>query len=109
MEPLFIFVEDLKSIYSELNELHSNAISFDAITNVTQMVEFVSNKVIMGNVSTFALENNSRENIKNIAENCIRSGCDILSPACGIGTKTSMDNIRSMVDAAKEYRNKRSK
>ena len=49
----------LKSIYNELNELHSNAISFDAITSVTQMVEFVNNKVIMGNVSTFALENNS--------------------------------------------------
>ena len=93
----------LKSIYSELKELHSNAISFDAITNVTQMVEFVDNKVIMGNVSTFALENNSQENIKSIAENCIHSGCDILSPACGIGTKTSMDNIRSMVEAAKEY------
>ncbi|GCD11019.1 methylcobamide:CoM methyltransferase MtbA [Clostridium tagluense] len=93
----------LKSIYSELKELHSNAISFDAITNVTQMVEFVDNKVIMGNVSTFALENSSQENIKSIAQNCMHSGCDILSPACGIGTKTSMDNIRSMVDAAKGY------
>ena len=36
----------------------------------------------------------------------MHSGCDILSPACGIGTKTSMDNIRSMVDAAKEYSEK---
>jgi MtaA/CmuA family methyltransferase len=96
----------LKSIYSELVELHSNAISFDAITNVTQMVEFVNNKVIMGNVSTFALENNSIENIKNIAENCMNSGCDILSPACGIGTKTSMVNIRSMVESAKGYSRK---
>ncbi|MBU3142654.1 methylcobamide:CoM methyltransferase MtbA [Clostridium sp. CF012] len=96
----------LKGIYSELKELHSNVISFDAITNVTQMVEFVDNKVIMGNVSTFALENNSREDIKTIAENCMNGGCDILSPACGIGTKTSMDNIRSMVDAAKEYSRK---
>jgi len=94
----------LKSIYNELSELHSNAISFDSITSVTQVVESVNNKVIMGNVSTFALENNSRENIKDIAENCIHSGCDILSPACGVGTKTSVDNIRSMVEAAKEYR-----
>ena len=94
----------LKSIYNELNDLHSDAISFDSITNVTQVVELVNNKVIMGNVSTFALENNSVGNIKNIAEHCIHSGCDILSPACGIGTRTSVDNIRSMVDVAKEYR-----
>jgi MtaA/CmuA family methyltransferase len=93
----------LKSIYNELNELHSDAISFDSITSITEVVESVKNKTIMGNVSTFALENSSRENIKNIAENCINSGCNILSPACGVGTKTSVDNIRSMVEAAKEY------
>ena len=91
----------LKSIYNELNELHSDAISFDAITSVTEVVMGVKNKVIMGNVSTFALENSSIENIKGIAENCIHSGCDILSPACGIGPRTSVDNIRSMVEVAK--------
>ncbi len=93
----------LKSIYHELNALTSDAISFDSITSVKQVAENVSGKAIMGNVSTFALENNTPEKIKSISKNCIDSGVNILSPACGIGPRTRMANIRAMVKAVKEY------
>jgi len=91
----------LKSIYEELNALNSDAISFDSITSVREVCENVSNKAVMGNVSTFTLENGTRESIKVQALNCLDSGVNILSPACGIGPKTKFDNIKAMLDVVK--------
>lgn len=93
----------LKSIYNELNDLHSDAVSFDSITNAKQVVENVPGKVIMGNVSTFAIENGTKESLKNISNECLKSGVDILSPACGIGARSKLDNIKVLVECAKKY------
>ncbi|WP_306819700.1 methylcobamide:CoM methyltransferase MtbA [Metaclostridioides mangenotii] len=93
----------LKTIYNELNNLHSDAVSFDSITNVKQVVENVQGKIIMGNVSTFAIENGTKESLKNISNACLKSGVDILSPACGIGVKSKLDNIKILVECAKQY------
>lgn len=94
----------LKSIYEELNSLNSDAISFDSITSIRQVCENVHNKAIMGNVSTFTLENGSTEDIKDLTLNCLGSGVNILSPACGIGPKTAFRHIKTMVETAKEYK-----
>jgi [methyl-Co(III) methanol-specific corrinoid protein]:coenzyme M methyltransferase len=94
----------LKSIYEELNSLNSHAISFDSITSVRQVCENVHNKAIMGNVSTFTLENGSEGNIKDLTLNCLDSGVNILSPACGIGPKTSFGQIKKMVETSKKYK-----
>jgi len=92
----------LKSIYNELNELESDAISFDSITSVKEVVGTVHNKSIMGNVSTLALEENTSEQIEETSRFCIKSGVNILSPACGIGPRTPLINIQAMVKACKE-------
>ncbi len=94
----------LKSIYSELNELHSNAVSFDSITSIKQMCSNVKDKAIMGNMSTFSLENARPEDIRKMCFNCIKSGVDILSPACGIGPRTPLVNIKAMVKTAKDFK-----
>ncbi|MHC6179905.1 methylcobamide:CoM methyltransferase MtbA [Clostridium sp. JNZ X4-2] len=94
----------LRSIYSELNDLHSNVISFDSITSVKQVCKNVKNKVIMGNVSTFSLENAKPEDIRKMCFNCMESGVDILSPACGIGPRTPLVNIKTMVKAARDFK-----
>lgn len=93
----------LKSIYKELNSLHSDAISFDSITNVKQVIENVSNKAIMGNVSTFALENSDTESLKTMCDSCLKNGVDIISPACGIGVRTKLDNIQVLLECTKNY------
>jgi [methyl-Co(III) methanol-specific corrinoid protein]:coenzyme M methyltransferase len=94
----------LKSIYNELNELNSNAISFDSVTSVTQVVRNVAGKAIMGNISTLALESSSPESLKRLAKGCLDMGVNILSPACGIGARTKLENIQSIVEATKEYK-----
>lgn len=93
----------LKSIYKELNSLHSDAISFDSITSVTQVKENVSNKAIMGNVSTFALENSDVKSLETMCNACLKNGVDILSPACGVGVRTKIDNIKVLKECAKNY------
>lgn len=94
----------LKGIYQELNALNSDAISFDSISGVKQVAQNVTGKAVMGNVSTFALENSSPEKIERISKHCIHNGVNILSPACGIGPRTGIENIRAMVRAAKAFR-----
>lgn len=93
----------LKSIYNELNALNSDAVSFDSITSASQVAENVKNKAIIGNVSTLALENNTPESLKTISKTCLDNGVNILSPACGIGPRTSLTNIQSLIEAVKEY------
>lgn len=93
----------LRSIYSELNLLKSEVISFDSITSVREVVKNVGeNKAVMGNVSTLTIEKGCPENIKKLANGCIKNGVDILSPACGIGAKTKLKNIKTLVETAKE-------
>lgn len=92
----------LKTIYPQLNKFNSLAISFDSITDVKQVIENVHNKAIMGNVSTYTLEYGTEEKVKAISKMCINNGVDILSPACGVGVRTSLANLKSMVNSAKE-------
>lgn len=94
----------LKSIYKELNTLNSDAVSFDSITSAKQVIENVPNKVIMGNISTFALENSDKESIEAMCNSCLNSGVDILSPACGIGVRTKLENINVLVECAKNHK-----
>lgn len=91
----------LKSVYEEINSLKSDAISFDSITDVKQVVENVSKKAIMGNVSTFTLENGTVDAVERMSKACIKFGVDILSPACGIGVRTKLENIQTMVNVCK--------
>lgn len=93
----------LKSVYRELKDLKCDAISVDAITSIEKVVENLPGKVIMGNLSTYALEYKSPLGIKNMAENCLLSGAKILAPACGIGPRTPLVNIQMMLEAAKEH------
>lgn len=96
----------LKGIYRELNLLGCDAISFDAITDVRQVAEHVTGKVLMGNVSTFALENSGPEKVTALCKSCLAHGVGILAPACGIGPRTPFENIKAMVHAAKKGENK---
>ncbi len=92
----------LKSIYKELNDLHSDVVSFDSISSVTQVLKNVENKAVMGNVSTLTIQNSTKEEVEKLANACMNLGVDILSPACGIGTKSPIENVRAMVNAAKK-------
>ena len=90
--------------YKELRTKNmANAISFDSVTSVRQVAGTVHDKAIMGNVSTYALEIAGPEKVRIISNNCLANGVNILSPACGIGPRTPLENIKAMVAAARAY------
>lgn len=89
-------------VYSELNEIKADAFSFDAMVSIREVKKQMPNRIIMGNVSSFALQFSDEKKIKAITKNVINSGVDIVSPACGLGTQSSLKNIQVMLATVKE-------
>ena len=89
-------------MYPQLSQLGSDAISVDAAVNLEKLRENVPGKVIMGNVSTFALAAGKSDTIHSLCRGCLRSGVDILAPACGLGTTTALSSIRILMETVKE-------
>jgi [methyl-Co(III) methanol-specific corrinoid protein]:coenzyme M methyltransferase len=91
----------LLPVLDQLKNIKSRVLSIDAITNLRKVKQALPEKVIMGNVSTFLLEKGTPERVRKAAIVSINQGAGILSPACGIGANTPIENIRAMADAAK--------
>ena len=78
----------MKSIYTQVGAIRSNALSFDSMVSIKEVKKHLPNRIIMGNVSTYALEFSTPEKIIQLTQFCVKSGSDIISPACGLGTKS---------------------
>lgn len=94
----------LKPIYPQLAQLKCSALSVDAIVNVKALKEALPGMPIMGNVSTFALAGGEKATIQKLCRSCIGNGVDILAPACGLGTTTTVDSIRILMQSVTEMR-----
>lgn len=92
----------LHSIYPQLRMLECDAVSVDAIVNVRELRKNVPGKAIMGNVSTFALANGKESLIRSLCRSSLEGGVDILAPACGLGTTSSVESIALMMKCAEE-------
>lgn len=92
----------LKPIYPQLAKLECSVLSVDAIVNVKALKEALTEMPIMGNVSTFALAGGEENTIRKLCHSCIRNGVDILAPACGLGTTTTVDSIRLLMKSVTE-------
>ncbi len=76
----------MRSVYEQIDKVHSDALSFDAIVPLKEARKNLQDRVLMGNVSTFALEFGDEERVQKLTKFCVQSGSDIISPACGLGT-----------------------
>lgn len=92
----------MRPVYREVNELHSNVLSFDSIVPMKEAREYLKDRVLMGNVSTYALEFGDPERVKMLTASCRKNGSDILSPACGLGMKSPLRNVQSILECLKE-------
>jgi MtaA/CmuA family methyltransferase len=91
---------DTTSIIESLNLIGADAYSFDSIVNIKSVKEKMDSKV-MGNVNTQLLQDGPGERIISITKNCIKSGSDIIAPACGLSMSTSIENLKLMTDSVK--------
>lgn len=92
----------MSPVYREMCELHSNVLSFDSVVSMKEARERLKGRVLMGNVSTYALEFGSPKKVGLLTKGCVKSGSDIISPACGLGMKSPLVNIQAILSSLKE-------
>ncbi|MBQ7077913.1 MAG: methylcobamide--CoM methyltransferase [Lachnospiraceae bacterium] len=90
-------------VLAEANEINSDAFSFDAIVGLKDIRKNMQDKIIMGNVSTYAIEGQDEEKVKQMTKLCITQGMDIISPACGLGMGSPLKNVQAVLTGTKEY------
>lgn len=95
---------DVRPLGDLLSGIAAESISVDSMVSIKTLRELAPNKVSMGNVSTYLLEKGNSEDIAKHGDRCLRAGVGILAPACGIGPKTPVANIKSLSLAGCEDR-----
>lgn len=93
----------LDRVLDEVARIDCDAFSFDATISVRAMRERLPGRVLMGNVSTFALEEATPEKVRTMTGVTLRSGVDVVAPACGISMSTPTENLRAMTDAVRRW------
>ncbi len=91
----------MKTVMHLIPGIRSDAISVDAMVSLRSLKQAYPQLTTMGNVSTYLLEFGTAAEIAGIAERLVRDGVDIISPACGLSTATSLENIRAMTAAVR--------
>lgn len=92
----------MKNVYQQVDMVHSDVLSFDSVVSMKEARKNLEGRVLMGNVSTYALEFGDPGRISRLTKNCVESGSDIISPACGLGTRSPLSNIQAILQTLKE-------
>lgn len=92
----------MHSVYKEINEVHSDVLSFDSVVPMKEARANLKDRVLMGNVSTYAIEFGDTDRVKMLTESCRRGGSDIISPACGLGMKSPITNVKAILECLTE-------
>ncbi len=89
---------NMNSVKNHIVKLRADAISTDALVNLRLLKEEFPTLTTMGNLSTYLLEFGAPDKISAQTERLIHDGIDIISPACGLSTSTSLQNITAMTN-----------
>lgn len=87
----------MNPVYEQAAEIRSHVLSFDSAVPMREARAHLPGRVLMGNVSTYALEFGDPDKVSELAKNCIKNGSDILSPACGLGMRSPLKNVQAML------------
>ena len=93
----------MQPVYKQVAEIRSHVLSFDSMVPMQEAKANLSGRILMGNVSTYALEFGDSEKVASLARYCMEHGSSILSPACGLGMKSPLINVQAMLKAASAY------
>lgn len=92
---------ELKAVKPLISQLKADAVSTDAMVNLRLLKEEFAGLTTMGNVSTYLLELGEPDRVARQTELLVRDGVDIISPACGLSTASSLANITAMTETVK--------
>lgn len=93
---------DIKRVRHLLPKLHCDALSTDAMVSLSRLKADFPSITTMGNLSTFALQWKKPDEIRSATKTLVASGVDIISPACGLSTSTTLENVRALTRAVTE-------
>ncbi|AEF86154.1 methyltransferase MtaA/CmuA family [Treponema primitia ZAS-2] len=93
---------DLGAVKPYLGELRGDALSVDAMVNLSALKQENSGLIAMGNISTYLLESGAEEVIAKSTRYLVEQGIDIIAPACGLSTSTPLGNIQALTRAVTE-------
>jgi MtaA/CmuA family methyltransferase len=91
----------MEAVKKYIPEIKSDAISTDALVNLKLLKEEYPQITTMGNLSTFLLELGTPDKISVQTQRLIKDGINIISPACGLSTATTIENINAMTNTVK--------
>lgn len=89
---------DVKALRGVLDGVVAPVISIDSNVSFRTLRQLAPEHGTMGNVSTYLLEYGKAETLRTVAANRVNEGVDIIAPACGIGPRTPVANIRAVAD-----------
>jgi MtaA/CmuA family methyltransferase len=92
---------DVRSLVNALPRISAPVISVDSIVPIRTLRALAPEHLTMGNVSTYVLEYGTPETLTTVARSRIDAGVDIVAPACGIGARTPLRNIRAVADTVR--------
>ena len=92
----------MHAVYEQINKISANALSFDAVVPIKEARANLPGRVVMGNVSTFAIELRDQETVRKLTRMCIRNGSDIVAPACGLGMGSPSETVRTVLETVRE-------
>jgi [methyl-Co(III) methanol-specific corrinoid protein]:coenzyme M methyltransferase len=95
---------DIKAVKKHFFNLRGDALSVDAMVNLSGLKEENSEITAMGNLSTYLLESGTPERVYRAAGILLKKNIDIIAPACGLSTSSPLVNIQSFTAAVKEAR-----
>jgi [methyl-Co(III) methanol-specific corrinoid protein]:coenzyme M methyltransferase len=93
----------MKSVYDKVAKILSDAFSFDAVVSLREAKKQLPDKVIMGNVSTFAIEMQDEKTVEKLTRSCYSGGSDIISPACGLGMGSPLSNVQTVLRTVRTF------
>ncbi|GFO60617.1 methylcobamide--CoM methyltransferase [Geomonas silvestris] len=90
---------NVKALGDGLSQLSAHALSIDSLVGIDVLRELAPGRPTMGNISTILLEQGTPEQLARASRRCLEQGVDILAPACGIGPRTPLANIRAVAES----------
>jgi MtaA/CmuA family methyltransferase len=89
----------VQSLGTSISAIAADCISVDSVVSIAKLKELAPSKIAMGNVSTYVMTKGHPDSVLKNGRRCIRIGADVLAPACGMSTRTPLENVRSLSKA----------
>lgn len=93
---------NMNTVKNLIPQIKSDAISTDAVVNLRLLKEEFPSLTTMGNLSTYLLQFGTPDKVYAQTKRLLNDGIDIISPACGLSTSSSLENIQALTNTVKE-------